>query len=447
MSTMENSDQSGYDLASRRQMEQEAQILQKEIASQLITLSGALDKGFTKMESTMDNWVGGSYLKKPMAWIALKVASRFVDSKRSFIEPDATKAAEDIANFLKLQVMIKTSKNLDTSPKQKAIDLVEPFKAFMDIFDFGEVREMIESATKKKPVQKDTDGEDQIDMQDYLGKMIPLAASLPAIISKVVNTIRDRIEKQTELAPDALIEVIAGLVKMIDGREIGELINDQYLVSRMWYIGSLMMGDGNTPGFQSIAREKLLEILPAIEPEVYGKMKIAKAENKAALKNALSDAMIEFPELTKKAIAMYPSLKNTEIRRIKKKLRILENLPEDELSDTIEEGINEFDTSELSELISSFLEVLNSVHSNKPDLISTVLSSIALSIDIDELETFSQEIVPEVVKAIKPAASVVMPSLINGLCDLLTPSPGEDSEELEKAVARLGNILNNGGAK
>lgn len=450
MSATGNSEQSGDNAAGRRKMEVEAQVLQEELITQFMQLSGALDKGLDKMESTLDNWVGGSYLKKPMAWMAFKMASRFVDAKRPLIEPDAARAAEDLAKFLKLRIMIKTSKNLDPALQKakKSVDLEAPIRAFMGAFDFGEVRELIESSLKKGSTQeKEADEEGGIDFQEYMSKLIPLMAALPAVISSAVNRIRSRMAKQKEIPPDATIEVVSGLIRLINGREIGELINDQYLLTRMLYIGSLMMRDGNTPGIQSIAAGKLKEVLPAIDPEVYGRMKIAKAENKAALKNALSTALLDFPELSKTALSVYPSLINTEIQRLKNKIKIVEDLPEDELADTLSQGFDALETSEIGDLITSCLEVLNAVHSNSPDLIPGIVSGIVSAIDIDALEAFSEEVVPQVVEAVKPAATVVMPSLINGFCDLMTPSPGEDSDELENAVARLRNMLTNGGAE
>ncbi len=79
----------------------------------------------------------------------------------------------------------------------------------------------------------------------------------------------------------------------------------------------------------------------------------------------------------------------------------------------------------------------------RPDVAGAMLSSLFSVIDADDLNAAAKWIIPDVVESIKPLAGAVMPSVINALCSLITPAPGEDSAELDEALGNLGNILSN----
>jgi len=50
-------------------------------------------------------------------------------------------------------------------------------------------------------------------------------------------------------------------------------------------------------------------------------------------------------------------------------------------------------------------------------------------------------LIRDIIKAVKPLALPLMPPLIHGLCDLLEPDPEETEPELQVALTRLSSIL------
>ena len=122
-------------------------------------------------------------------------------------------------------------------------------------------------------------------------------------------------------------------------------------------------------------------------------------------------------------------------------------LEEETGPELIEKGLADIDTQEIGETLNIWLRVINSIHESQPDVALRPISSLFSILDWDELQTTAQWLVPDMVESIKPVAGAVMPSLINGLCELLTPSPGEDTGELDEALDNLRNILSNNGGK
>ena len=120
---------------------------------------------------------------------------------------------------------------------------------------------------------------------------------------------------------------------------------------------------------------------------------------------------------------------------------LLADLPEEEVNEAMSAGLSDLDTQELGETINTTLRLLNSLRRTHPEALPGVLAGIAATIDIDELKETATWMVPSAVTAVKPLAVAMMPSVIRGLADLLTPEPGDDTDELDAAIAQLKTAL------
>jgi hypothetical protein len=89
------------------------------------------------------------------------------------------------------------------------------------------------------------------------------------------------------------------------------------------------------------------------------------------------------------------------------------------------------------------LRIINATHESRPDIAENLLSSLFSIIDTDELQAAAKWMIPEAIASVKPIAGAVMPSIINALCHLMTPAPGEDSSEMDEAIGNLRKILSN----
>ena len=89
----------------------------------------------------------------------------------------------------------------------------------------------------------------------------------------------------------------------------------------------------------------------------------------------------------------------------------------------------------------SFFEVVNIIHEDDPKLLPGLFTGLFAAIDLSELTAAGEGAVRECMKAVRPAAAPLMPVVIEGLCDILTPTVDTNENDLDDALARLTNIL------
>jgi hypothetical protein len=116
-------------------------------------------------------------------------------------------------------------------------------------------------------------------------------------------------------------------------------------------------------------------------------------------------------------------------------------MPETDVNNDLSAGLSDLDTQELGETINTVLRLLNSLRHSHPESIPRVLAGMASTIDTDELQEAAAWIVTAAVEAVKPLAGFVMPSVLRGLAELLTPEPGDDKDEMAAAINELKTAL------
>ncbi|MFW5988889.1 MAG: hypothetical protein ACOCPQ_01515, partial [Desulfosudaceae bacterium] len=115
--------------------------------------------------------------------------------------------------------------------------------------------------------------------------------------------------------------------------------------------------------------------------------------------------------------------------------------PEESFEKLLGEFENSFDSLELTDFVSVCLELVSRIQQERPDFFSGLLETILAAIDPDDLNLTWTPRINEFFTAVKPVAAPLMPAIINGISDLLTPEPGRDEMELKAALNRLNSTL------
>jgi len=159
------------------------------------------------------------------------------------------------------------------------------------------------------------------------------------------------------------------------------------------------------------------------------------------IRNVWTETMAKRPDLFLANLRHSADRRNPKIRATRRELDLLADLPEDKVNVAISAGLTDMATQELGETINTVLRLLNSLRRTHPDSLPRVLAGVAATIDTDELKEAAAWIVPSAVAAVKPLAGAIMPSILRGLAELLTPEPGDDKDELDAAIAELKTAL------
>ena len=337
-----------------------------------------------------------------------------------------------------LTLQIRSLCDLTANPEGFADTLEQPIRNLIATLDFGELKEAMdgsEEAIVASVRMMNTT------IWDYPAKFICLVSLLPTMVNIILRSARETLIPIHSQAPDVLADVVFSLLRSLNGKAAGDLVNGLAEVIRQTHTGSALIGDQGLPQFGADLRVLLADFVSALNPEVIVKARTALAEDMETIRNAWTETMAERPDLFLANLRHAAERRNPRIRATRREFDLLTDLPENEVNEAISAGLSDLDTQELGETINTTLRLLNSLRRFQPEALPRVFAGIAATIDTDELKETATWIVPSAVTAVKPLAVAIMPSVIRGLADLLTPEPGDDKDEMAAAIAQLKTAL------
>jgi hypothetical protein len=337
-----------------------------------------------------------------------------------------------------LTLQIQNFSDLTADPEVFAEALEQPVRNLIASLDFGELKEALDGSEEAivagVRIVNTT-------IWDYPAKFICLASLLPTVANIVLRSARETLAPIHAQAPDVLADVIFSLMRSLNGKAAGELVNGLSEVVRQIHTGSALIGDQGLPQFGADLRVLLADFVSALDPEVIVKARTALAEDMETIRNSWTEAMAKRPDLFLANLCRLADRRNPQIRATRREVGLLTDLPENEVNEAISAGLSDLDTQELGETINTTLRLLNSLRRTHPEAVPRFLAGITATIDTDELKETVTWIVPSAVIAVKPLAVAIMPSVIRGLADLLTPEPGDNTDEMAAAIAQLKTAL------
>lgn len=321
----------------------------------------------------------------------------------------------------------------------------ETIQSFLANTDFGEIREMVENS---EPCVLKTVEALNTQLWKYPAKVASMLGTLLAALNTGIKSIREFLRPvEKNVGPDLLADLILSLLKELNAKEAANLANALCEFIRRLHTGNYLLAKAGKPLFQIYLTSLLQEALPNIDPVLLKKAKIALAEDREAITNALADALNDNPDIMMEMISAYGSTKTPLIKSSSRKIRLIEDMDQDQLADAAAKGLSDLDTFEIAEVINGFLRTLNSIHENRPEVFSTIAGSIADSVDTEELRTFAGWLIPEIVEANRLVITAVMPSIINAVCDILCPQTGYMDEEHREALGNLKAVILSAGGE
>jgi hypothetical protein len=386
-------------------------------------------------DTVMSAWSAGNPIKRFLSFLALKTWPGLPPAEYDRLAD----IAADLGRLMKFRWKLQAQENRE-NPTASAENLAAALKAFLDNTDISCWKEMLDSS---KPGRLETARQLNELLAEYQGKLMAATAALPTVISIAANSLKSYLETQLKIMPPEMVfEVFSGLNANIDWKEVGRMLNDRYELIRRIHIGSSLSGDGVNPAVRNLVGDMLKGIVGEIDPRRYAEAVAGKAEDREAVKNAVSDMMRAFPDFGKSMLIAAALSRNARIRSLKNRLQVLGDLAQRDMGKTVGELTEAFDEHELADLISLMAEVTNNVHAADPDGIPQTVSDLIASINLDEVREMAENnLIRDIIKAVKPLALPLMPPLIHGLCDLLEPDPEETEPELQVALTRLSSIL------
>ena len=302
------------------------------------------------------------------------------------------------------------------NPMHLADSLEGPLREVIASTDFGEVKEMVDRA--EEPIVELVRRLMGFVWDTYPAKLGTVISLVHPLGNIIVRSFKEIVKPLNGVSPDLFTDLIFSIIRSIDGRHIGELVNAVLEMVRQLHTGSLLQGEAGVPQFQMDLTQKLREILSGIDPELLVKTRVISAEFAEERANAFSDIHEENAALVLDVVSRFASLKNPSIRSGRRRLEVYGNLPESRFAAAVADGLYEIDTQGISEIMNTSLRMINNVHEENPDVFRRLLSELFMNIDTDALKDSVQWITRDIMEGLRPIVSEVLPVLIKGVSAL-----------------------------
>jgi len=391
---------------------------------------------FSLVSDTIDRWSGKSRVRKGISRPIKSFISRL-------LQPYSAKKGNDHIPEQLARLITSYARDLNETrkkaPSSHAVEREQAINAFIQNTDFGEIREMVQGS--EETILKGLDMTSTA-LYRYPAKIVSILAILVDIINISLKSIVLLIKPLMDnLGPDLTADIMLTSFRNIQGKEIGKIVGGMAEMIRRLHTGSLLLGKGCTPLFKVYLSDLLNDVISGIDPVVLQKARVALSEDRKSIQEAISDNLQENHDLLKSFIASYSEVRNPLIQAASYKTRMLEDLTPEELTHAVQEGLSGLDVQEAAEIVNSFTRLVNTIHEQSPELSYNIFKSFSDAIDPEEIRITMDWMVPELLDALKPLAYAFMPQLINALCELMTPSEGDETPEHLEAMQRLKQIL------
>lgn len=419
----------------RETLQREIESLAGDIIVKLISRESSQQLFQVIVEKVLTAWAGTNPAKRVPAALLKKTVPRM---KPPAAETDPAGLAADIGGLLKRRWQLQAAARQD-NPRAEGERLTGFLREFLENTDFSEWKAAVEAGRESR---LNLFQEINQLLPDYHGKALVLLAALPSLISVTSQGLENFFETQLEvLPPDMLFEINEGVNDLINWPEVGQMLNDYHELRARLHTGSLLAGDDDTPALQEMLTGILDDITTTLDMDKLVASGAATAGNREALENAVATVMTARPEFGRAIWLIRIKRLNARIRTAGHRLRSLTDCPEESFEKLLGEFEDSFDSLELADFVSVCLELVSRIQQERPDFFSNLLETILTAIDPDDLRLTWTPLINEFFTAIKPVAAPLMPAVINGISDLLTPEPGQDEAELKAALNRLNSSL------
>ncbi len=382
------------------------------IAGKIIRTEGKGRLISSVIRNFLDQWSDGSSFKKKITSPVRSLLSRGMHHD---VPEEPGSIAADVGRLITL-FAASVNENRTLFPGIHDETRGDSIRDFIVNTDFGEIREMVEGCDEG--VLK-TLGAFNAHLWRYPAKVGTVVATLIPLINTAIRASREvMLPIVNAIGPDLFADIILSLVKGVNGTDTAKLVNTVKELYRRLHTGSLLVGKGNKPLLQMYLTDLMGEYFKEIDPELARKVSIMFAEDKEAIANAYADAASANPQILLSHIASIGAVKSSGIRAGNRRLSLIENLEETGLKAAVSESMTDLDTFEAAELINTASRVINKIHDARPDLVANLISGVVDSLKTQDIVRTAEWLVPDVVGALKPLASALMPILKRGISEL-----------------------------
>ncbi|MDA8402763.1 MAG: hypothetical protein M0Z56_00990 [Desulfobacteraceae bacterium] len=316
--------------------------------------------------------------------------------------------------------------------------LAPGFKSWVESVDFGEIREMVDTAA--------TDGQAFIRMANhelwqYPAKMVLLLSLLPSTLNFAADALQVSVGKLNELPPDMVTDVVLSFIRELNTLAIAGAVNELTEVARKIHTGSALLGDPGAPELPKVLSKVMGEIIQKTDPATFWKARIALTEIRAAMDQAMASSVKNQPEWKRLNMIKKAEIANIRLHATNRRLADWDSETDENLAAVFTDHLNAWDVQELAEVGNNLLRIFNRLGDASPALFADITGQFVNAFDPLEVSDAAARILNGPGEAVAPLARAVVPKLVVWMCGVLEPTDDEYEAEAQEALAALRRLL------
>jgi len=295
--------------------------------------------------------------------------------------------------------------------------------------DFGELKNLFDTA------RDDIDAlfKGLADLAfEYPAKLVTVLSVAPDAVNLVLSTVERVLGHVNAMPPDILTDLVLGLFRGIDAKTTGRIIHRINEAIRQIHTGSTLVGEMDAPQFTMELREKIRDFIGEIDPLLALKARNALIDGRETVLSELIAALEDRPELLNLWLSHLASARNADIRLFKRKIQVIETLPEEDAVSALAAGLSSWNAYDLADTVNAVSRMVNRIHRTHPGVLGTLVTEYVNTLDRYELEETLDVACRDIGQAVRPVFRMAAPYLVREFCGFF--EPGEDDDGYDEAM-------------
>jgi len=312
-------------------------------------------------------------------------------------------------------------------------------RSLLSEVDFGEIKEAVDASAESIPALAGMINEE---MWQYPAKMVCLLSLLPALGNMAIRSAVKTVGPINEMPPDLLSDVILSLVRDVDGKSIGSLVNQVSEIVRKIHTGGALIGDRGGHAVPAAVSRLAAEILNEVDVLLLLKSRGMLRELRDQLRVSVIEVLEGNPDIAADFFQGHFRSLASWVRAWSQKAGTFERIFSDEdVAREFARGMGELDPQEMATAVSGICNLFNQVRRLSPGTIRNFLSQFFSALDERMVGDTARWLIDDIVQSMKPVAPEIMPPVMTGLAELIAPD-GVMSDDMRDACRKLKNAFN-----
>ncbi len=306
--------------------------------------------------------------------------------------------------------------------------------------DFGELKSLFDTA--RDDVDALLKGLADL-VFEYPAKLVAVLSAVPDTLNLLLSTSERILDHVNTMPPDILTDLILGLFRGLDARTVGRIIHRINEIIRQIHTGSTLIGEMDAPQFTMEFREKIRDFIGEIDPALALKSRNALIDGRETVLSELITALEDRPELLNLWLSHLAAARNADIRLFKRKIQVIETLPEGDAVSALAAGLSSWNAYDLGETVNAVSRMMNRIHRAHPGVLGSLITEFVSTLDRYELEETLNVACRDIGQTVRPVFRMAAPYLVRELCGFFEPGEDDDGydEAMDAARQRLAGLF------